>query len=111
MCGCPPLAGVVLGDEKLRYLTCTLCGSEWYRPRIKCAHCDSTAGITYFSLEGLPGVKAEVCDACGRYLKLFYLEDRPAVEVVADDLATFPVDVLVSEKGYRKAGLNLFLPT
>jgi FdhE protein len=55
-------------------------------------------------------VKAEVCEACGRYLKLFYLERRPAAEPIADDLATFSIDLLVSEKGYVKSGINLFLP-
>ncbi len=112
LCGSPPVAGLVLGDEKLRYLVCALCGSQWYFTRLKCAHCASTAGISYFSLEGnSDGVKAEVCEACRRYLKLFYLEQRPAAEPVADDLATFAIDLLVCEKGYCKSGINLFLPT
>lgn len=110
LCGWPPVAAIVLGNEKLRYLACGLCGSAWYLPRVKCSHCGSTAGISYFSLEGDPGgVKVEVCEACKRYLKLFYLERRPAAEPVADDLATYPLDLLVSEKGYRRSGINLFL--
>jgi FdhE protein len=110
LCGSPPVAGVVLGDDKLRYLACALCGSQWYLTRVKCSRCGSTAGISYFSLEGDPtAVKAEVCDACKSYLKLFYLEQRPATEPVADDLATLALDMLVSEQGYGKNGVNLFL--
>lgn len=110
LCGSPPVAGVVLGDDKLRYLACSLCGSQWHHVRVKCSHCFSTAGLSYFSLEGDPGgVKAEACDRCGGYLKLFYLEKRPAAEPLADDLATLPLDLLVSERGYGKSGANLLL--
>lgn len=110
LCGSPPVTGMILGDDKLRYLVCALCGSQWYLTRVKCSRCGSTAGISYFSLEGDPGaVKAEACDACRSYLKLFYLERRPAADPVADDLATLALDVLVSEQGYGKSGENLFL--
>jgi FdhE protein len=110
LCGSPPVAGIVLGDDKLRYLVCSLCGSQWHCTRVTCSHCGSTAGISYFSLEGDPGgVKAEVCDRCQRYVKLFYLERRPAAEAVADDLATLALDVLVSEQGYARSGVNLYL--
>jgi len=112
LCGSPPIAGIVLGDDKLRYIVCALCGSQWYLTRVTCSHCGSTAGISYFSLEGdLGQVKAEVCEACKRYLKLFYLERRPAAEPAADDLATLALDLLVSERGYVRSGLNLLLLT
>jgi len=55
-------------------------------------------------------VKAEVCEGCNGYLKLFYLEWRPGAEPAADDLATLPLDVLVSDQGYVRNGMNLFLP-
>jgi FdhE protein len=112
LCGAPPVAGVVLGDDKLRYLVCSLCGCEWHLTRVKCSHCGSTAGISYLVLEGdAAGVKAEVCDACDGYLKLFYLDARAGTEALADDVATYALDLLVAERGYGKAGLNpFFLP-
>lgn len=110
LCGSPPVAGLVLGDDKLRYLACSLCGSQWHHTRLKCSHCGTTQGISYFSLEGDPGeVKAEACDACKGYVKLFYLEKRPAADPVADDLATLALDLLVSERGFGRIGPNLFL--
>ncbi len=111
LCGSPPVAGLVLGDDKLRYLECALCGSRWHLTRVKCSHCGSTEGISYLGLEGDPGdVKAEVCERCTRYVKLFYLERRPAAEPAADDIATIALDVLVAESGYARHGVNLFLP-
>ncbi len=110
LCGSPPVAGLVLGDDKLRYLSCSLCSSQWHHTRLKCSHCGATKGISFFSLEGDPGeVKAEACDACKGYVKLFYLEKRPAADPVADDLATLPLDLLVSERGFGRIGPNLFL--
>lgn len=111
LCGAPPVAGVVLGDAKLRYLVCSLCGSQWHLTRLTCSRCRSTGGLTYPTLEGDPGeLKAEVCAACKGYLKLFYLERRPAAEPVADDLATLALDHLVAAEGYTRVGVNLLLP-
>jgi FdhE protein len=111
LCDAPPVAGVVLGSDKLRYLACSMCAAEWHVTRIKCAHCGSTAGIGYFEIEGgsEKGVKAETCDGCRAYVKLFYLEARPDAEPLADDVATYALDVLLGERDYGKLGLNPML--
>lgn len=110
VCGCPPVAGTVHGDSRLRYLACSLCGSEWHRVRLQCALCGEGEGLSYLGLEGAPrAVKAEACRACGGYLKLFYLDREPAAEPVADDVATLALDVLLAEEGYHRGGVNLFL--
>ena len=54
-------------------------------------------------------MKAEACGACHTYLKLFYREERPAAEPVADDLATVALDVLLGEEGFARGGVNLSL--
>ena len=103
VCASPPVAGVVLGDSKLRYLVCGLCSTEWYLPRLICANCGSTEGISYFNIEGdTSGAKAECCSQCRTYLKLFYLESTPAAEPFADDAATLALDTLVSEEGFSR---------
>ena len=62
VCASPPVAGVVLGDSKLRYLVCGLCSTEWYLPRLTCTNCGSTEGISYLNIEGdTSGAKAECC--------------------------------------------------
>jgi len=100
----------VLGDDRLRYLTCSLCAAEWHLTRVMCATCRATDGISYFSIEGDPDTaKAEACERCRTYLKLFYLERAPRAEALADDVATLSLDLLLSEEGYSRGGVNLFL--
>jgi FdhE protein len=77
---------------------------------VVCANCRATEGISYFAIEGVPGAaKAEACEQCRTYLKLFYLEKAPQAEPFADDVATLSLDLLMSEKGYSRSGVNLFL--
>jgi len=110
VCGSPPVAGVVEGDDKLRYLTCSLCGSEWNLTRIQCWHCRATGGISYLALDpDRGGLKAEACSSCGAYLKLFYREALPAAEPQADDVASLTLDLLAAEAGWARSGVNLFL--
>jgi len=110
VCASPPVAGVVLRGRGLRYLCCSLCATRWYVPRLTCANCGSTAGVSYFTVDGdRSGTKAEACSACRSYLKLFYLETNPEAEAFADDLATLSLDLLMSDRSYGRSGANLFL--
>jgi FdhE protein len=110
VCASPPIAGVVLGDQKVRYLVCGLCAVQWYMPRLTCVGCGSAADISYLSIEGDQSrAKAEACAQCGTYLKLFYLESDPHVEPFVDDIATLALDFMMSEEGFSRRGLNLFL--
>lgn len=110
VCGSPPVAAVVLGDDKVRYLACSLCASQWHLVRIQCATCRAAGGLSYLAIEGDPGgAKAEACGTCRTYLKIFYLEARPGAEPFADDTATLALDLLVAEEGFARGGVNLFL--
>ena len=51
--------------------------------------------------------RAETCDECKSYLKIFYQDKDARVEPNADDLATLALDVLVDEQGYGRSGPNL----
>ncbi|HYG70081.1 MAG TPA: formate dehydrogenase accessory protein FdhE [Anaeromyxobacteraceae bacterium] len=107
VCGSPPVAGLVQGDDTLRYLACSLCPTQWHLPRIHCASCRANDKISYLGVEELPGVTAEACDRCQGYVKLFSLAKREGAEPLADDAATIALDLLVSERGYRRGGVNL----
>ncbi len=98
-------------EHRLRYLSCSLCNAEWHVVRIKCAFCDTTKGISYYAIEGGPGtVKAEHCAACKSYLKILYVEKDPDADVVADDIASLGLDILMAESGLgHRGGLNFFL--
>lgn len=110
VCGLSPVAGVVLGDDKLRYLVCGLCATTWHHTRAQCVLCRSSARLSLLSVEGDDGpARAECCDACRAYLKLLYVERSPHLEPFADDVASLALDLLVAERGYRRLGANLFL--
>ncbi len=109
VCGAPPVAGVVLADSGLRYLACSLCGSEWHRTRVQCATCGEGGGLTYFAVEPEHGaVKAEACRHCRSFLKLFYLERDPQADPFADDIATLALDLRVVGEGYARGGVSCF---
>jgi FdhE protein len=113
--GCPvcdsaPVAGLILGDDKLRYLCCSLCGSEWNLTRIQCWSCGGSGGIRYLGVAGDDdAIKAEACAPCGSYLKLFHLEKMPLAEPLADDVASLTLDLLAAQEGWGRSGVNLFL--
>jgi FdhE protein len=113
ICGTLPVASVVRADPRsqgFRYLHCALCATEWHMVRVKCSHCYTTKGITYQSIEnGPPGIRAECCDTCQTYRKILYQEEDGNIEAVADDLASLPLDLLLSAAGYRRASANPLL--
>lgn len=125
VCATRPVASLVrIGGERnnLRYLVCALCSTEWNVARIKCSACEDDKGVHYLSLaaggeaagSGVAGGvgpaaarRAEACDECRSYLKIFYQEKDPHVDATADDLASLALDVLVDEQGFGRSGPNL----
>lgn len=104
------IARIGARESGYRYLYCSLCAAEWHMVRIKCTNCDTTKSIHYLGIEGgSPAVKAECCDECSAYLKIFYMEKDNQVEPVADDLASLSLDLLVAEQGKMSSGINLML--
>jgi FdhE protein len=112
VCGSYPSVGIVRSggaEQGLRYLSCSLCSSQWHMVRLKCSSCESTHGIDYHILEGSNGaVKAESCDDCNFYLKLLYQGKDSQMEAMADDLATLALDMLMDKEGKARGGPNLF---
>jgi FdhE protein len=115
-CASRPVASVVrIGGDRanLRYLACSLCATEWNVARIQCTSCGSEKDVKYLALQSTqeardaPAARAEACDACKSYLKIFYQEKEPNLEPIADDLATLALDLAVDEQGYARSGPNL----
>jgi len=113
VCGTLPVASVVRTGAPYagyRYLHCGLCATEWHRVRVECTQCGATRGIAYHSIEGgSAAIRAESCDSCHSYRKIFYQEHDPGVDPVADDLASVTLDLLLAEAGFHRASSNPLL--
>ena len=112
-CGGPPVASLIVewpNAHGNRFCACELCATLWNYVRIKCVSCGSTKGIGYQEIEGSPGtVKAETCDECRTYVKVLHQHKDPAMEAVADDIGSLPLDIMLREGPYRRAAFNPFL--
>ncbi len=115
VCASAPVSSIVRiggAEQGLRYLSCSLCATQWHMVRAKCSNCDSTKGLGYYAIEGASGaVKAESCDECGTYLKIAYMDKDPYVDPIADDLAALALDLMMDDIGKSRSGPNLFLMT
>ena len=98
--------------------------------RVKCSCCEHTSKIAYQSLETNEDkaevvatdsapinkandpskvARAETCEDCKTYRKIFNQEHDFNVEPLADDLASLTLDLLVGEAGYARASGNPLL--
>jgi FdhE protein len=124
LCGSQPVASVVYAQspyQGYRYLHCALCAAEWHMVRVQCTRCGASGkNIAYQSATictneendgsaAETAVRAETCEECHGYRKILYQEKDPAVEPVADDLASLNLDLLLGQKGYYRASGNPLL--
>jgi FdhE protein len=112
-CGGPPVSSVVVGwsgAQNTRFCACSLCGTLWNYPRIKCTLCGGTERIAYQEIAGgSAAVKAETCESCHRYVKILHQHTNASLDPVADDVATLGLDLLLRQSEYRRGGVNAFL--
>ncbi|MFC3060400.1 formate dehydrogenase accessory protein FdhE [Paenirhodobacter populi] len=96
--------------ENVRYAACATCATQWNEVRIKCLCCGSTKGLSYRSAETAKAtVKAETCDECQSWVKIFYTLTNPAIEPIADDVGSLGLDLMMKETAYRRGGFDPYL--
>ncbi|UOF93892.1 MAG: formate dehydrogenase accessory protein FdhE [Bordetella sp.] len=112
-CGSLPIGSVIrIGGnmDNHRYLSCSLCSTEWHLVRVKCSNCESTKSINYSFIEKKSEwIKAESCNQCYTYRKIFLQEKDPYVDPIADDLSSISLDILMNDDGYTRSSNNPFL--
>ncbi|MFC5384571.1 formate dehydrogenase accessory protein FdhE [Aquamicrobium segne] len=112
-CGGPPVSSLIVAWPHAngnRFCSCALCGTLWHHVRIKCAICSSTKGIRYQEIEDGPGsIKAETCDECGCYVKIFNQQKDSSLDPFADDVGSLGLDLLMRETNFRRGAFNPFL--
>ena len=115
-CGSAPVASMIVsfpGASRTRYCACSLCQTLWNYVRIKCTSCGSTEKIAYFSADEIGADAAvETCGVCRCYIKHIHKDRVQAMDPVADDVASFGLDLLIREDDFRPGGVNpLFIAT
>ncbi|MDO5368755.1 formate dehydrogenase accessory protein FdhE [Paracoccus sp. (in: a-proteobacteria)] len=114
-CGGKPASSIitgVMGAEGTRYAACACCQTLWNEVRVKCLSCGSTKGIAFQAVDDGTGeaqVKAETCDECESWVKQMAQNRNPALEPIADDVASLGLDALMQGGKWRRAGFNPFL--
>ncbi len=105
-CGSTSSAGVITASGQnpgARYLHCSLCSTAWNHTRAVCIVCGGSRTLAVRGVEGDSGLaRAETCDECGTYVKVFYEEKDAGVDPYADDLATLGLDMMVGEAGWSR---------
>ena len=112
-CGGAPASTMIVswaGADGARFCSCSLCGTLWNYIRVQCTLCGSNKKMQYQEVEGSQGmIKAEICEECRGYVKMFYQQKNRDIEPIADDVASLGLDLLVRELGFRRGGVNPFL--
>ncbi len=78
-CGRPPTMALIAPETGQRRLHCCLCAITWPAfSRQACVFCGREATQTrYYFLEDDPARRADLCQACGRYLRTIVLAKLP----------------------------------
>ena len=109
-CGSTPVASLVVGwtrAAKARYCACPLCATQWNHVRVKCTACGATDAMLYHGVaEVSADVAVETCGTCRSYIKHMQQHADPRLDPIADDIASYALDLLIREDGFRRGGLN-----
>jgi FdhE protein len=105
-CGSTSSASVITASGQnpgARYLHCSLCSTAWNHTRAVCIVCGGARTLALRGVEGDSGVaRAETCDECRTYVKVFYEAKDAGVDAYADDLATLGLDMMLGEAGWSR---------
>jgi FdhE protein len=104
LCGSLPSLSLLKGEVGKRYFLCSFCGYQWRTDRIFCPFCNNKdqESLHYFYGEGEETHRIDLCDKCHRYIKLIDYRNLEESDPVLEDLATLHLDLLASQKGYKR---------
>ncbi|TYO95805.1 FdhE protein [Geothermobacter ehrlichii] len=104
-CGGLPAIAELRGEEGKKLLQCSLCGHQWSFHRLTCIHCGNTdhETLAYFTVDGEPGCRVDVCRSCSGYLKVVDSRQRgEGLPLEVEDAATLQLDVLAAREGFSR---------
>lgn len=105
ICGSNPHLNLLKGEEGKRFLLCAFCGYQWRIDRMTCPFCmnPKQGSLHYFYGEGEEAYRIDTCDQCHQYIKTIDTRRMDLIDPVLEDLATLHLDLLATQKGYRRA--------
>jgi len=83
-----------------------LCETAWPYPRLRCPFCenDNREDLSYLKAESEEGLRVDLCNRCGQYLKTIDLRELAGPVIVPlDDVATWHLDIIAQENLEVKA--------
>ncbi|OGP91698.1 MAG: hypothetical protein A2156_02020 [Deltaproteobacteria bacterium RBG_16_48_10] len=108
MCGSLPFLSLLKEEVGKRYLLCSFCGYQWRMDRISCPFCKNKdqESLHFFYGEGEETHRIDLCDKCRQYIKTIDYRNLQESDPVLEDLATLHLDILASQKGYKRSVPN-----
>jgi FdhE protein len=104
MCGSLPSLSLLKEEVGKRYLFCSYCGYQWRIDRLYCPFCNNKEqeSLHYLYAEGEEAYRIDLCDKCHQYIKTIDYRNLEESDPVLEDLATLHLDILASQKGYKR---------
>ncbi len=104
ICGSLPLLSLLKEEVGKRFLLCSYCGYQWQTDRVLCPFCNNKdqESLHYFTAEGEENYRMNLCDKCHQYIKTIDLRATGEMDPSLEDLATLHLDVIASQKGYKR---------
>jgi FdhE protein len=112
VCGFLPCLSLLKEEVGKRFLLCSYCGYQWQIERIVCPFCNNKdqESLHYFTAEGEETYRIDLCDKCHQYIKTIDLRAIGEIDPSLEDLATLHLDVIASQKGYKRPVPNPWTP-
>lgn len=112
VCGSLPHLSLLKEETGQRFLLCSYCGYQWRIDRMICPFCNNKEqeSLHYFFGEGEETHRIDQCDKCHQYIKTFDLRKMEEGDYLLEDLATLHLDILASQKGYKRPVPNPLAP-
>ncbi len=104
ICGSLPYLSFLKEEVGKRYLLCSFCRYQWRVERLSCPFCNNKEQefLHYLYAEGEETCRIDLCDKCHQYIKTIDLRRIEDSDLVLEDLATLHLDMLASQKGYKR---------
>ena len=105
VCGREPLMAKIEGEIGGKWLSCSLCFTEWRFKRIACPFCENEDQefLRYFAAEDDEAHRVDVCDHCKKYIKT--VDGRKPYSIrnmLVEHLTTLALDLVAEGEGYQR---------